>query len=193
MKESTLEDKMDEAFEGFYFHSSVSRIMYSLAVSLNKDCPEFLWLAIVGHTDLYLHDRINHNTYLSEINKYFKDDVAKFSQDKGNRNVISLDGNIIYEKDFKFMLYRHWNFYDSLFYSKYVASRLGTWKTNGISKIQSLLVRMGIPLQDSKEQWCYMKPEIKNIIYSKIENVALEFGLNNITFPSFRKVNNSIF
>lgn len=186
MKED--DNDMETDLEGFYYHTAASRIMYSLAVSLNKDCLEYLWLAILGHTDLFLHGRISDARYSEEVTQLFKDDVARFSaHDTLNRNPL-FDGTVHFEPDYKLMLYRHWNLYDSLYHSKYVASRLGTWKSNGIRKLHNLLVNLGIPLQECKEQWCYMKPEIKQILHSKFESVAAEFGLENITFPSFRKV-----
>lgn len=32
---------------------------------------------------------------------------------------------------YRFMLYRHWSLYDSMWHSQYIATRLGIWKENG--------------------------------------------------------------
>ena len=37
-------------------------------------------------------------------------------------------GTIFSENDFRFLLLRHWNLYDSIYYSNFMASRLNIWK-----------------------------------------------------------------
>ena len=39
--------------------------------------------------------------------------------------------NTIYAVRYQFMLYRHWNLYDSMWHSRYIATRLGIWKDHG--------------------------------------------------------------
>ena len=41
------------------------------------------------------------------------------------------DGKITFEEEYRFMLYRHWSLYESMFHSNYVAARLGIWRTSG--------------------------------------------------------------
>ncbi len=41
------------------------------------------------------------------------------------------DGKIGFEEEYRLMLYRHWSLYDSMYFSNYVASKLGIWKTDG--------------------------------------------------------------
>jgi cell division control protein 45 len=53
------------------------------------------------------------------------------------------EAKIVQSDEFKFFLHRHWNLYDSMLHSSYVASRLGVWKTNGKKKLGTLLVEMG--------------------------------------------------
>lgn len=48
------------------------------------------------------------------------------------------------------MLYRHWNLYDSMYYSRYIATNLGIWKQNGRKKLDTLLAKMGLPLDECR-------------------------------------------
>ena len=42
-----------------------------------------------------------------------------------------MDTNIKHYWQFRFMLLRHWSLYESMYYSNYVASKLGTWLAKG--------------------------------------------------------------
>lgn len=41
------------------------------------------------------------------------------------------------------MMYRHWNLYDSMFHSGYVASKMGIWREKGKGRLQGMLAKMG--------------------------------------------------
>ena len=95
--------------------------MYKMALSLSKDSNDFLWLAILGLTDLFIQNKISYEHYM------------KFAVDLQNEvsrlNIMDHkdDGVIQNENDFRFMLLRHWTLYDSIYYSNYVAAKFGVW------------------------------------------------------------------
>lgn len=45
--------------------------------------------------------------------------------------------------ELRFMLFRHWNLYDAMFHSSYVAGKLGIWKEKGRQRLTGLLAKMG--------------------------------------------------
>jgi cell division control protein 45 len=47
------------------------------------------------------------------------------------------------EEEFRLMMYRHWNLADSMFYSPYVATKLGIWTERGRSLMLNMLAKMG--------------------------------------------------
>ncbi len=53
------------------------------------------------------------------------------------------DKSIRFIEDFQLVLLRHWNLYDSLFHSTYVATKLGVWKEKGRQRLTNMLVKMG--------------------------------------------------
>ena len=53
------------------------------------------------------------------------------------------DNSIRFIEDFQLVLLRHWNLYDSLFHSTYVATKLGVWKEKGRQRLTNMLVKMG--------------------------------------------------
>jgi cell division control protein 45 len=73
-----------------------------------------------------------------EVQKFNRDDVS------GTQEVVlDSDTTIKYVDDYRFMLYRHWTLYDSMYHSPYVATRLGIWKETGRKKLQTMLARLG--------------------------------------------------
>lgn len=65
--------------------------------------------------------------------------------------------NIKHYWQFRFMLLRHWSLYESMYYSNYVASKLGTWRAKGQEKLKELFAKMGFPLDESKQKYPFMK------------------------------------
>lgn len=54
------------------------------------------------------------------------------------------------------MLMRHWTLYDSMFYSNYLAPRLGIWSESGKKELHRFIALMGIPLDEAKQKYKYM-------------------------------------
>jgi hypothetical protein len=64
------------------------------------------------------------------------------------------DGQIACVEEYRFMLYRHWTLFDSMYHSPFIATKLGTWvnETSGKQKLDTMLVGMGIPKRESSEK-----------------------------------------
>jgi hypothetical protein len=48
-----------------------------------------------------------------------------------------------------------------------------------------LLARMGVPLAQAKENWNCMDNTIKEQFQKNVNEIAQQFGLNDVSFPSF--------
>jgi cell division control protein 45 len=97
--------------------------------------------AITGVTSQYITEHIDSPIYLGQL-RTFLDDVARFNlpQDSSSQTI---DTAIKFEDEYRFMLYRHWSLYDSLFHSGYVASKLGVWKEFGKKRLNNMFAKMG--------------------------------------------------
>lgn len=121
---------------------SVAQTVYLLATVLERADNDLLWLAILALTDQYVSARIDRDDYESYV-AMLKDEVARLNPletsgpNPDNRNIASSD------EELRFVLFRHWNLYDSMLHSPYVASRLGVWKEKGRRGLQRLLAKMG--------------------------------------------------
>ncbi len=92
--------------------------------------------------------------------------------------------------EFKFFLLDHWNLYNSMYYSKYLATKLELWKDRTNNKLQTLLARMGIPLEQAEQKYMHMKSAMKQRLEEKLiasDELTTAFDLDKIVFQTFRK------
>jgi cell division control protein 45 len=117
-----------------------------------------------------------------------KKDEEKDKNDFSDVKVKSMNKDaktILVEPDFRLCLYRHWNLFDSFVYSNYTLGHLVTWKEPGKEEIKKLLTLIGVPLEEARQKYAYMKNEYKDIFKKKIIEVSRKFDLKDFIFHSF--------
>jgi cell division control protein 45 len=60
------------------------------------------------------------------------------------------------------MLLRHWTLMDSISNSNYVVSKLELWKEPGQMELKRFLAVLGVPIEQAKQKYNFMDPEIRN-------------------------------
>lgn len=184
------EEEEDSEVTRTYYSTSISTIMYYLAQKLNKTTNDLLWLAIIGFTDQIVHNHIETQRYKSEFSVWkFEVQALKTSAVISGINLPVNNNDISLCEEYKFMVYRHWTLYDAMYHSSYIASRLGIWRSSqNQSKLKKMLAKMGIPLTECQQPFNLMNMKVKKELPSKIHKFADQFGLYDISFPSFIKV-----
>lgn len=179
---------------GIYFAPAIAGAMYDLARELNRGTLEFLWLWIVGLTDQLLHSKIDRVEYEAKISLCINEVVSNPSNIYKNPTRIEDDSDnfeiqteqkpvnsvFIEHKDLRIMLYRHWSLYESLYYSNYIASRLGIWKEPGKHKLNEILAQIGIPLQECKQQYRFMKANFKLTLKEKLPLIGNTYDIDDL-------------
>jgi len=104
-------------------------------------------LAIMGLTYQYTTSRISRVEY-DKYHSVFYDEVFRLNPPAtaGSSTITSLhpdDSSIRATDELRFLLFRHWNLYDAMYHSSYVASKLGIWRERGKKKLSGLLAKMG--------------------------------------------------
>ena len=92
--------------------------------------------------------------------------------------------------EFRFFLLEHWNLYDAMKHSNYIASKLEIWKDRTTTKLDTLLAKMGIPLEQAKQKSIHMKQTFKDTLHQKLyesDELRREFHLDKISVPAFCK------
>lgn len=110
-------------------------------------------LAILGLTYQYITSRISRETY-DKYHAIFYDEVCRLNPSAltTNNHTFSLnpdDLSIRTTEELRFVLYRHWNLYDAMYHSSYVAGKLGIWKERGRRKLNGLLAKIGWVLHNT--------------------------------------------
>lgn len=189
--------KIQSYYSGSFYGLPSTYIFYNIAYQLHREDTFYLWYLIVAITDEYLRYHCTQRNYdlvkafcIREMNKVNtqrkkqkkeedKDDKMKF---KSTAKEIKVIENYT---DYRIMLFRHWNLFDSFVYSDYTMGVLTTWREQGKSELQKLFAFMGIPLVETKQKYRYMKSEFKASFHEKIKEIGAQFGLNELLFHSF--------
>ncbi|KAI7869615.1 DNA replication pre-initiation complex subunit Cdc45 [Mucor mucedo] len=172
---------------GLYYGNSVSGAIYELVNQLGKSNNELLWLAIVGVTSQYVFEQMDTYKYAEKL-EVFKDDRARLNVNRNEDGSLQTTNVVIKSEDeYRFMMFRHWSLYDSMYHSGYVSSKLGVWKDAGKKRLNNMFAKMGFSLQQCQQVYTHMDMDLKQMLRNKIEVIAPLYGLTDICFPSFTR------
>ncbi|KAI9600696.1 hypothetical protein H4Q26_000487 [Puccinia striiformis f. sp. tritici PST-130] len=153
---------------GTSFGQSVACQIYLLITLRNAEDNELLWLAIIGLTFQFTSSLIDRETYNAQVT-LFQREVERINilpREVGNTQSCQVkllgpdDRNIRMSEELRFTLFRHWNLYDSMFHS-------------------------GISLLQCQQSYTHMDMDLKQTLTEKVESIAPEYGLFELSFPSF--------
>ena len=188
-------------------HASYGKPSSWMLFELTSGKSNFLdtiWQAILGVTDQYERQRLDEDQY-EEIFKDLHLQLANYLSSRNERKYAVGDddnkvvvpgaqtGHIEEAHDYRFFLYRHWSLFDAMCFSPYVAAKMKTWKKQGSIRLQEMLAKMGISLEECKQMYQFMAPESKSHFSEKIndsdikENYFLQDP--NVTRKSFFRYN----
>ncbi len=187
-----INSKVNEYYGGSYYGLPSTYIYYSIAHQLHKENTNYLWYLIISVTDEYLRYHISDKKY-DKIYAICQSEVLRIEKKKSRdddtlkiyKSTAKEGKSILIGSDYKLILYRHWNLYDSFIYSSYPLGILSTWKEPGKGEVQKIFAYMGIPLSEAKQKYRYMKNEYLDTFKDKIIDVSKKFFLNDIIFHSF--------
>jgi len=98
------------------------------------------------------------------------------------------EGHIAASREFHFTLMRHWNLMDAMYHSRYIATKLGVWRGDGMDQLKNLIVSMGIQLNEAKQPYGNMELALKNNLNKTVDKFATDEWLGEeVAFSSFTK------
>ncbi|KAL0578140.1 DNA replication initiation factor cdc45 [Marasmius crinis-equi] len=176
---------------GTWHGQSSSGVIYVLATALERVDNNLLWLAILGLTWQYTTARISRDVY-DQYHSIYYDEVFRLNPPppEGEKALKSLnpdDESIRTTEELRFMLYRHWNLYDAMLHSSYVAGKMGIWREKGRKKLTGLLAKMGFSVSQTQQPFPHMDRELKRDLVHKLNDGAREYGLVELSYPSFMR------
>ena len=191
---------------GTSYSEPVSSMLYSLASELGREDNDLLWLAIVGISsmDLSPFSQPQRSTGSSsrrvldrpeQIREILRDEVRRLNPipDAELRRSQSLGDSIIptharsptdtairLSPEPKFLLIRHWSLYDSMLHSPFLSTRLHVWSDAGRKRLNKLLAKMGVSLQEAGKGYVHMDMEIKRSLRQRILKFAEMYSLEGL-------------
>ncbi|KAG6917784.1 hypothetical protein DXG01_001056 [Tephrocybe rancida] len=168
---------------------SASATIYILATVLERVDNDLLWLAILGLTHQYITSRISREYYDTQ-QRIYDDEVSRLNPLPPDGALTSLnpdDASVRASDELRFMLFRHWTLYDAMFHSSYVASKLGIWKERGRKRLTGLLAKIGFSIGQTQQPYAHMDMDLKRDLVQKLNDVAPEYGLVELSYPSFMR------
>lgn len=191
---------------GTSYSEPVSSMLYSLASELGREDNDLLWLSIVGISSVDLSPLSQPSSSSSsgqkrvvdrqeQIREVLRDEVRRLnpvpeaelrrSQSIGE-NVIPTharsptDTAIRLSPEPKFLLIRHWSLYDSMMHSPFLSTRLHVWSDAGRKRLNKLLAKMGVSLQEAGKGYVHMDMEIKRSLRQRILKFTEMYNLEGL-------------
>uniref|UniRef100_A0A4W6C7K0 CDC45 cell division cycle 45 homolog (S. cerevisiae) n=1 Tax=Lates calcarifer TaxID=8187 RepID=A0A4W6C7K0_LATCA len=174
-------------YEQYEYHgTSAAMMFFELAWVLTKDTKDMLWWAIIGLTDQWVHDKITHMKYVTDIATMQRHVSRHNHRNEDEENSLSIDCmRISFEYDLRLTLYQHWTLYESICNSCYTSCSFKLWTLNGQKKLQEFLADMGLPLKQVRQKFNSMDMTIKENLRDVIEEASNKYGMKDIRIQTF--------
>ncbi|XP_049906965.1 cell division control protein 45 homolog [Epinephelus moara] len=174
-------------YEQYEYHgTSAAMMFFELAWVLTKDTKDMLWWAVIGLTDQWVHDKITHMKYVTDIATMQRHVSRHNHRNEDEENSLSIDCmRICFEYDLRLTLYQHWSLYESICNSCYTSCHFKLWTLNGQKKLQEFLADMGLPLKQVRQKFNSMDMSIKENLREVIEESSNKYGMKDIRIQTF--------
>ncbi|XP_033828585.1 cell division control protein 45 homolog [Periophthalmus magnuspinnatus] len=174
-------------YEQYEYHgTSASMMFFELAWVLSKDTKDMLWWSIIGLTDQWIHDKITHMKYITDVATLQRHVSRHNHKNEDEENSLSIDCmRISFEYDLRLTLYQHWSLYESICNSCYTTCNFKLWTLNGQKKLQEFLADMGLPLKQVRQKFNSMDLSIKENLRDIIEESSNKYGMKDIRIQTF--------
>uniref|UniRef100_A0A8C9RX78 CDC45 cell division cycle 45 homolog (S. cerevisiae) n=1 Tax=Scleropages formosus TaxID=113540 RepID=A0A8C9RX78_SCLFO len=172
-------------YEQYEYHGTASAVvLFELAWVMSKDTKDMLWWAIIGLTDQWVHDRITHMKYVTDIAALQRHVSRHNHCNEDEDNSLSIDCmRICFEYDLRLSLYQHWSLYESICNSCYTLSTFKLWSIQGQKKLQEFLADMG--MSQLQQKFNSMDIAIKENLRDVIEESSNKYGMKDIRIQTF--------
>ncbi|XP_042193640.1 cell division control protein 45 homolog isoform X1 [Callorhinchus milii] len=174
-------------YEQYEYHGTSSAlVMFELAWIMSKDSNDMLWWTIVGLTDQWIHDKITHMKYVTDVGTVQRHVSRHNHRNEDEENSLSIDCmRISFNYDLRLAMYQHWSLYESICNSSYTYANLKLWSIQGLKRLQEFLADMGLPLKQVTQKFNCMDISLKENLRELIEESANKFGMRDIRVQTF--------
>lgn len=182
--EENREKTLFDYYQTTYYGEPTAFLVFDLAWKMSRDNNDLLWLAILGLAEQYVMKKIEQEKYVL-CAASMQSHLSRHNRaESGCLNSVSCM-KISFEKDLNLGLYRHWSMYESMANSQHIVCKFKLWSFKGQRKFLQYLVQIGLPLAQCKQKFAYMGREYRNTVCNRMEEIAEEYGLDQIVYGAF--------
>ncbi|KRZ30221.1 Cell division control protein 45 -like protein [Trichinella pseudospiralis] len=184
------EIKRNEIMFNYYqfnsYSMSSSMLLYKLICVLSLESNDMLWCAIIGLSSQLVQDHIGIEQY-TLWSTDMSQQLRRLRLNQRDQNDLPKDClSITFQKDLLLSLYRQWNLYDSVCYSRLTAGTLRPWTDHGLKRVREFFARCGLPLAQCKQKFQSMDKKLLDGAQAVMEeNFIQQFGLTDIQYGGF--------
>lgn len=174
-----------------YYGPSAAVTMFELCWKMSRSTNDVLWWAIIGLSDQYVNEKIEHNRYVldagnlqAHITRYTISDPSTGSDSAtGAAPVNSV--KISFGCELRLLLYRHWSLLESLQHTPYTACKFKLWTLKGQKKLHEFLAEIGLPLSQCRQRYPSMDMDLRTNIKDWMSGMSEKYGLDRLTYGCF--------
>jgi cell division control protein 45 len=170
-----------EYYEGYYYGSPTSLVLYSLASDLGHNDQQLLWLAVVGLAGYLEMGYFSPDTFRAIAQEIDQQSLSHLENSSGNA-----ERGLRFREDLRLVMYRHWSIFQAMWHTPYVYSRLELNRDHGFGTIQRMLVYAGLSAENYNQTYSSMSHSAKRLVHSdKFRNKCQAYGLAELTHYQF--------
>ena len=178
-----------EYYEGFYYASPSSLVLYALAADMGYATQQLLWLACVGlasyvesgHFSLHLF-----HTIAQDVENHYLNQGIENQGDAANTSGGGGSTGLKFHEDLRLTMYRHWSLFEAMCHTPYVYSKLELHRDHGHGTMQKLLVFAGLAPTNYRQNFSSMSHSARQLVRSeKFKKKCALFGLDEIKAYTF--------
>ncbi|KAJ3369611.1 hypothetical protein GGF31_005128 [Allomyces arbusculus] len=180
---------VDYYAQGTWYGTSVAMLAFDLVHQVGRATVDAVWCAILGVTYQFEHELIAEPRYLQAV-RDLDAHVTRLSPTVDADAVVpggdlAAAVRVAREPDVRVPLYRHWTLWDALAHARGISCRLATWTPRGVDRLQFLLTKMGVPMDEYRKPFLHMDKALKDAVWTQLDTHAPLVRLDRLTCPTF--------
>ncbi|OXA63828.1 Cell division control protein 45 [Folsomia candida] len=157
-----------------YYAPPSSLVALELSWAISRGDIQYVWWTTVALTDAFLLEKLPR----SDLHI-----AREASSTETPRDCLKVN----FEKDLCFLLYRHWNLYDSIKMTTHSACMLKSWGMKGEGRFHEMLGELGLPQLECHQKYTSMdvrlRKKVKNVFNEPV--LREKYNFQDVTVGTF--------
>ncbi|OXA61446.1 Cell division control protein 45 [Folsomia candida] len=166
-----------------YYAPPSSLVALELSWAISRGDIQYVWWTTVALTDALLLEKLPRSEYVQKSTELSLHIAREASTTETPRDCLKVN----FEKDLCFLLYRHWNLYDSIKMTPHSACMLKSWSLKGEGRFHEMLGELGLPQVECHRKYASMDVRCRKKVERAFSEPVLrdKYNFNDVTVGTF--------